>query len=170
VWNGGGRYDFVDLRDEAFPRLSVSRIVLQMIAASANTDDACLYSGPGMIFKFVTAGSIIAVWIGGFACTSHTVRLCATWIAEPHRALRNIILQRGAVLSVTQRLALSGSIFNVASSRVVIALDPAAIPFVGHWVRVGVRYAPVLRLPDNVFPVQFAEPLAVEGLGACVRT
>ncbi|MCJ2054956.1 pilus assembly protein PilZ [Methylobacterium sp. J-048] len=89
--------------------------------------------------------------------------------AELSRAPRIVPLDRAVEVRLGERIILTGTILNFSMSGAAIGLNGSEIPFVGARVRVGKRFATVVRLIDTGIAVQFVEPFAAHDFDERVR-
>ncbi|WP_342109689.1 PilZ domain-containing protein [Methylobacterium sp. SI9] len=74
------------------------------------------------------------------------------------RAPRIVPLHRTVEVRLGERIVLGGTIRDISLSGAAIDLNGAEPPFVGSRVRVGRRFATVMRLIETGIAVQFLEP------------
>ena len=93
----------------------------------------------------------------------------ATRQTELRGAPRIVPLHRAIDVSLGKTIVYAGMISNISRSGAAIALDADDIPFVGTRVRVGSRFATVVRLIPEGIAVEFTEPFTSDNFDACVR-
>lgn len=81
---------------------------------------------------------------------------------EQRTAPRIVPVHRAVEVRLGEDLAVSGTVRDLSLSGAAIALDGRARPFVGSIVRVGKRYATVVRLIEDGIAVQFKLPFIRE--------
>lgn len=89
--------------------------------------------------------------------------------AELRGAPRIVPKHRPVDVRLGENIVLRGTINNISLSGAAIDLDTDALPFVGTRVRVGARYATVVRLIPRGIAVQFMEPFPADSFADCVR-
>jgi len=78
--------------------------------------------------------------------------------SQLQRAPRIVPLHRAVEVRLGERIVLGGTILDISLSGAAIDLNGAESPFVGTRVRVGRRFATVMRLIETGIAVQFLEP------------
>lgn len=78
--------------------------------------------------------------------------------SQLERAPRIVPLHRNVEVRLGEQLVLGGTILDISLSGAAIDLNGAEPPFVGARVRVGRRFATVMRLIETGIAVQFLEP------------
>ncbi len=129
---------------------------------------------PGTVARLVADGFVLTLAIPESRRTRVTARMewhadRATRAAELRGAKRIVPLHRGVQVRLGEHLVMNGLILNISRSGAAIALKTAALPFVGAKVRVGSRYATVVRHLENGLAVQFSVPFAAEDFDETVR-
>ncbi|MCJ2013307.1 PilZ domain-containing protein [Methylobacterium sp. J-076] len=89
--------------------------------------------------------------------------------AELRGAPRIVPQHRAVEVRLGENIVLPGTIHNISLSGAAIDLSTDALPFVGTRVRVGARYATVVRLIPRGIAVQFMEPFAANAFASHVR-
>lgn len=89
--------------------------------------------------------------------------------AELRSAPRIVPLHREVEVRLGEGIVLAGRILNISMSGAAITLDGVSMPFVGARVRIGARYAVVVRLLDDGIGVQFDAPFTPENFDERVR-
>ncbi len=129
---------------------------------------------PGRISSLTTHGFILALRIPedrrGRVATRlewHAKRCLQS--AELRGAPRIVPKHRAVDVRLGENIVLRGTIDNISLSGAAIDLNTDALPFVGTRVRVGARYATVVRLIPRGIAVQFVEPFAADRFADHVR-
>ena len=81
-----------------------------------------------------------------------------TLTSRLQRAPRIVPLHRAVEVRWSERIVLGGTILNISLSGAAIDLNGAEPPFIGARIRIGRRFATVLRLIETGIAVQFLEP------------
>ncbi|GJD36551.1 hypothetical protein FMGBMHLM_3473 [Methylobacterium aerolatum] len=89
--------------------------------------------------------------------------------AELRGAPRIVPKHRAVEVRLGENILMPGTIQDISLSGAAIDLGTDALPFVGSRVRVGARYATVVRLIPRGIAVQFAEPFAADSFADWVR-
>lgn len=89
--------------------------------------------------------------------------------AELRGAPRIVPKHRAVEVRLGESIVLPGMIKDISLSGAAIDLNTDALPFVGTRVRVGARYATVVRLIPKGIAVQFIEPFTSDTFADCVR-
>lgn len=89
--------------------------------------------------------------------------------ADLRRAVRIVPVHRSVEVRLGERIVLPGTIRNISLSGAAIELGEVALPFVGAHVRVGSRYATVVRHIENGIAVHFLEPFSAGAFDERVR-
>ncbi len=89
--------------------------------------------------------------------------------ADLRRAVRIVPVHRSIEVRLGERIVLPGLIRNISLSGAAIGLGEVALPFVGAHVRVGSRYATVVRQIENGIAVHFIEPFPASEFDERVR-
>lgn len=89
--------------------------------------------------------------------------------AELRGAPRIVPKHREVEVRLGENIVLPGTILNISLSGAAIDLSTDALPFVGTRVRVGARYASVVRLIPRGIAVQFVDPIAASVFNDCIR-
>lgn len=93
----------------------------------------------------------------------------ATQRANLRRSPRIVPLHRAVEVRLGEKLVWPGTIQNISMSGVAVSLDAAAIPFIGGRVRIGSRYATVVRVVEGGIAAEFAEPFTADNFDERVR-
>lgn len=93
----------------------------------------------------------------------------STQQAEMRGAARIVPKHRAVEVRLGENIVLRGTIQNISMSGAAIDLDTDALPFVGTRVRVGARFATVVRLLPRGVAVQFLEPFTAKTFTDSVR-
>lgn len=89
--------------------------------------------------------------------------------AELRGAPRIVPKHRAVEVRLGENIVLPGTIQNISLSGAAIDLNTEALPFIGTRVRIGARYATVMRLIPRGIAVQFIEPFAPHAFADWVR-
>lgn len=89
--------------------------------------------------------------------------------AELRGAPRIVPRHREVEVRLGENIVLRGMIQNISLSGAAIDLSTEALPFVGTRVRVGARYATVVRLIPRGIAVQFIDPFPAATFTDCIR-
>ncbi|WP_020177955.1 PilZ domain-containing protein [Methylopila sp. M107] len=154
-------------------KLSVTHAAISAVRAlEAGETLVCYFDSVGMV-----RGQVVRAWTGGFIMKLDVneqrrprLAACVEWhenraaaIAEQRAAPRIVPKTRKVLVRLGEELAVPGLIVNVSISGAAIEVKREHRPFVGSLVRVGKRFATVVRLLDNGMAVRFAEPLQMSG-------
>lgn len=89
--------------------------------------------------------------------------------ADLRRSPRIVPLHRSVEVWLGEHLARPGTIQNISMSGVAIGLDADAVPFIGSRIRIGSRFATVVRMVDGGIAAEFAEPFTPDNFDERVR-
>jgi len=88
---------------------------------------------------------------------------------ELRRAPRIVPLHKDVEVRLGEQIVLAGTVLNISMSGAAIRLGTRDGPFVGARVRVGERFATVVRLLDDGIAVQFITPFTSENFDERVK-
>lgn len=129
---------------------------------------------PGKVVKVTQDGFVMALQLAEAQRSRiagrlewHTNRAIRT--AQLRAAPRIVPIHTSVAVRLGERIVLSGRILNISISGAAIELSTANLPFVGARVRVGGRFARVIRLLETGIAVQFDEPFFADHFDERVR-
>jgi hypothetical protein len=138
----------------------------------------CALDGVGILVGKVTEIRPAGFTVDFMVKRSHRERVAARleWhvvqadrSAQLRRAPRLVPFDRSVEVRLAETVVLAGTILNISISGAKITLRPNPRLFVGALVRVGSRFATVVRAIEGGVAVQFVEPFPVDNFDERIR-